>query len=58
MNGYHKVFDEWAEKDLVNLLHQYRNHPSIVMWCIGNEVSEQWGAGELGAKITRFLRDM
>ena len=47
MNGYHKVFDEWAEKDLVNLLHQYRNHPSIVMWCIGNEVSEQWGAGEL-----------
>ena len=58
MNGYHKVFDEWAEKDLVNLLHQYRNHPSIVMWCIGNEVSEQWGAGELGAKITRFLRDI
>ena len=57
-NGYHRLFDDWAEKDMVNLLHQYRNHPSIVMWCIGNEVSEQWGAGELGAKITRFLRDV
>lgn len=41
-NGYHKVFDEWVEKDLVNLIHQYRNNPSVVMWCIGNEVPDQW----------------
>lgn len=41
-NGYNLFWDEWHEKDLVNLLHQYRNSPSVVMWCIGNEVSEQW----------------
>ena len=37
-NGYNLLFDEWAEKDLVNLLHNFRNNPSVVMWCIGNEV--------------------
>lgn len=54
-NGYNLVFDEWVEKDLVNLLHQYRNNPSIVMWCIGNEVPEQHNA-DLGPKIALFLQ--
>ena len=40
-NGYNKLFDEWVEKDLVNLIHHYRNNPSVVMWCIGNEVPDQ-----------------
>lgn len=56
-NGYHKLFDQWAEKDLTNLLHQYRNHPSIVMWCIGNEVPDQWD-GDCGPKLSRFLQDI
>ncbi|MGL5317576.1 MAG: beta-galactosidase GalB [Bacteroidales bacterium] len=56
-NGYHNYFDEWAEKDLVNLLHNFRNNASIVMWCIGNEVPDQWGAGR-GAKLSRFLQDI
>ncbi|WP_373802232.1 glycoside hydrolase family 2 TIM barrel-domain containing protein, partial [Bacteroides heparinolyticus] len=56
-NGYHKIFDRWAEKDLVNLLHQYRNNPSIVMWCIGNEVPDQWN-GDRGPKLSRFLQDI
>lgn len=55
-NGYHLYFDDWAEKDLVNLIHQYRNNPSIVMWSIGNEVPDQ-GTKE-GIKITRFLQDI
>ena len=55
-NGYHKFFDEWAEKDLVNLLHQFRNNPSVVMWCIGNEVPDQGNYN--GAKISRFLQDV
>ena len=29
-NGYNLLFDEWAEKDLVNLLHNFRNNPSVV----------------------------
>ncbi len=40
-NGYNLDFMEWHERDLVNLIHQYRNSPSIVMWSIGNEVIEQ-----------------
>ena len=55
-NGYNKYFDKWAEKDLVNLIHHYRNNPSVVMWCIGNEVEEQ--SNESGARVARFLQDI
>jgi beta-galactosidase len=37
-NGYNKLFDEWAEKDTRALLLRDRNHPSIIMWSIGNEI--------------------
>lgn len=56
-NGYHKYFDEWVEKDLVNLVRHFRNSPSVVMWCIGNEVPDQWN-GEQGPKLTRKLQDI
>ena len=56
-NGYHNIFAEWVEKDLVNLLHQYRNNASVVMWCIGNEVPDQWN-GEQGPKLSRMLQDI
>lgn len=56
-NGYHKLFDEWAEKDLTNLIHNYRNNPSVVMWCIGNEVPDQWN-GDRGPKLSRMLQDI
>lgn len=55
-NGYNLLFNEWAEKDMVNLLHHYRNNPSVVMWCIGNEVPNQGMAG--GGKISKFLQDI
>lgn len=41
-NGYAKHFDEWAEKDIRNLILNHRNHASLVMWSIGNEIPEQW----------------
>ena len=40
-NGYATLFDEWAEKDLTALIHRDRNHPSVVLWSIGNECGEQ-----------------
>lgn len=42
-NGYGAVFNDWAERDITNMVEQYRNHPSVVMWSIGNEVPSQWG---------------
>ncbi|MBO7071739.1 MAG: beta-galactosidase, partial [Bacteroidales bacterium] len=40
-NGYAKLFDEWAERDLVDMIHRDRNHPCIIAWSIGNECGEQ-----------------
>ncbi len=55
-NGYNRFFDEYAEKDIVNLVHATRNHPSIVMWSSGNEVPDQWGAE--GVKRAKWLQDL
>ena len=43
-NDYARFFDQWAERDLTDLVLRDRNHPSILMWSIGNEVLEQWEA--------------
>ena len=55
-NGYHRYFNEWAEKDMVNMLHQYRNNPCVVMWSIGNEVPTQ--CSPEGYKVASFLQDI
>jgi len=39
-NGYGSLFDDWSEQDLRALVRRDRNHPSVVMWSIGNEVKE------------------
>ena len=45
-NDYARFFDEWHERDLSDLIKRDRNHPSILMWSIGNEVLEQWSSAE------------
>lgn len=55
-NGYHRYFDEWAEKDMVNMLRHYRNNASVVMWSIGNEVPTQ--CSPEGYKVASFLQDI
>ncbi len=45
-NDYARFFDEWHERDLTDLVLRDRNHPSIMMWSIGNEVLEQWSSAE------------
>lgn len=55
-NGYNRLFKEWAEKDIINLVHATRNHPSIVMWSSGNEVPDQFGSD--GVKLAKWLQDI
>ncbi len=55
-NGYHRFFNEWAERDMVNMLHHFRNNPSIIMWSIGNEVPTQ--CAPEGYKIAKMLQDI
>jgi len=55
-HGYHEYFAEWGERDLTDFLHRDRNHPSVVIWSLGNEIGEQHAPG--GEDVLRKLRDV
>ena len=55
-NGYARFFRDWADRDITNLVVANRNHPSIVMWSIGNEIPEQGMAG--GREMAMHLQDL
>ena len=55
-NGYARFFRDWADKDITNLVVANRNHPSIVMWSIGNEIPEQGMEG--GRQMASHLQDL
>ncbi len=55
-NGYARFFKDWADKDITNLVLNHRNHPSIIMWSIGNEIPEQWS--EEGRNISEHLQGL
>lgn len=51
---FHLIFDDWHEQDLRSMIRRDRNHPSVIMWSIGNEVGEQYTDKD-GAAIARRL---
>ena len=54
---YEQYFDKWWQKDLENMILRDRNHPSIILWSIGNEVQEAWNGGDTGVKRAKMLQD-
>lgn len=62
-NGYHRFFNmdsgngiTWAERDMINMLHHFRNNASVIMWSIGNEVPSQWK--EEGVQVAGWLQEI
>jgi beta-galactosidase len=51
---FHLIFPEWYEQDLRSLIRRDRNHPSVFIWSVGNEVGEQY-TGDVGAKVAKGL---
>lgn len=52
--GYHRYFAEWGERDLADFMRRDRNHPSVVIWSMGNEIGEQHAEG--GDTVLAMLR--
>lgn len=58
-NGYGEAFEELGQKDLQRMIDRDRNHPSVVMWSVGNEVEEQGSERmiETLKELTEFVRE-
>ena len=59
---YHLDWDEWHKRDLEDLILRDRNHPSVILWSIGNEVAEQWGshpeAGIISKELVSIVKNL
>jgi beta-galactosidase len=54
--GYGRFFDDWSDRDLTAMIQRDRNHPSVIMWSIGNEIPEQ--SARNGGEMAKRLSDI
>lgn len=52
---YHLDWDQWHKKDLEDMIRRDRNHPSVFIWSVGNEIQEQWGDEKKGDTTGRVI---
>ena len=58
-SGYYApFFDDCAARDIADMVIRDRNHPSVIVWSIGNEVSEAWKSDNEGIDKARMLNDI
>ena len=59
---YHLDWDQWHKRDLEDMLLRDRNHPSVFIWSIGNEINEQWNgnpeAGRIGTELSDIVHSL
>jgi len=57
---YHLYWDRWHERDLTDHIKRDRNHPSVILWSIGNEIPEQWDSSgmEKARKLAAIVREL
>lgn len=54
--GFQNYFKEWGEREITDMVLRDRNHPSVILWSIGNEIKEQWFPGSTnGGELARQL---
>lgn len=54
-DDYSRFFNKWWRHDITSIVTNHRNHPSVIMWSIGNEINER--ADSSGLRIAKELRD-
>lgn len=57
-NDYARHFKEWHERDLRLMVRNFRNHPSVIMWSIGNEITGPYQRGPQGPEMAGKLREI